>query len=94
MANITGKFNATGALSFLNTWSYGLGAEILVPKGRLELFESGVNHYYLYGHLYNPNSKIMVRTTTQMRMREVSWHILRLRRMPTNCLIHSLPGIS
>jgi hypothetical protein len=26
----------TGALSFLNGWSYNLGAEILVPKGRQE----------------------------------------------------------
>ena len=72
MAKTPGKFNATGALSFLNSWSYGLGEEIMVPQGRLQLFESGVNHYYNYGHLYNPNSKILVRTTTQMRMREVS----------------------
>ena len=26
----------TGALSFLNTWNFNLGAEILVPKGRQE----------------------------------------------------------
>lgn len=94
IANITGEFNATGALSFLNSWSYGLGAEIMVPKGRLELFESGVNHYYLYGHLYNPNSKIIARTTTQMRMREVSWHILQPIRISANCLNCSQPGIS
>lgn len=28
--------NFTGALSFLNTWSYQLGAEILVPIGQRE----------------------------------------------------------
>jgi hypothetical protein len=36
--NATGQFNATGALSFLNTWNYtlGKGAEILVPVGKQE----------------------------------------------------------
>ena len=34
--NATGKFNATGDLSFLNTWKYQLGDEILVPRGRQE----------------------------------------------------------
>lgn len=63
-----GKFEASGLLSFLNDWKYELGAEILVPKGRQELFESGVLHYYNYGRLYNPNSKIIARTTTQDRM--------------------------
>lgn len=52
----------------MNQWSYGLGAEILVPVGRQELFDSGVNHYYDYAHLYNPNTKIIARTTTQDRM--------------------------
>ena len=36
IANATGKINATGALAFLKTWKYNLGAEILVPKGRQE----------------------------------------------------------
>ena len=58
----------TGDLAFLNTWSYGLGAEILVPVGRQELFDSGVLHYYDYGHLYNTSTKIVARTTTQDRM--------------------------
>ncbi len=58
----------TGNLAFLNSWSYGLGAEILVPVGRQEMFDSGVLHYYDYGHLYNPNTKIIARTTTQDRM--------------------------
>lgn len=66
------KFKATGILSFLNEWKYELGAEILVPRGRQELFESGVLHYYQYAQLYNPHSKIIVRTTTQDRMLKVS----------------------
>ncbi|ROW18131.1 hypothetical protein VPNG_00096 [Cytospora leucostoma] len=61
-------FKASGPLEFLNDWSYKLGAEILVPKGRQELFDSGVLHSYMYSSLYNPRSKIIVRTTTQDRM--------------------------
>jgi hypothetical protein len=35
---ITGKgFSASGALSFLNTWTYKLGAETLTPFGRSQL---------------------------------------------------------
>lgn len=63
-----GSAGFTGDLGFLNTWSYGLGAEILVPNGRQELFDSGVLHYYDYGHLYNTSTKIIARTTTQDRM--------------------------
>lgn len=66
------KFEASGSLSFLNEWTFQLGAEILVPRGRQELFESGILHYYQYGQLYNPNSKIIVRTTTQDRMLKAS----------------------
>lgn len=61
-------FKASGPLEFLNDWSYQLGAEILVPKGRQELFDSGILHSYMYSSLYNPKSKIIVRTTTQDRM--------------------------
>lgn len=57
-----------GLLSFLNTWSYKLGSEILVPKGRQELFDSGVLFYYNYAQLYNTSTKIIARTTTQDRM--------------------------
>lgn len=72
VANNT-KFEASGPLSFLNEWKFELGAEILVPRGRQELFESGVLHYYQYGQLYNPHSKLIVRTTTQDRMLKVSF---------------------
>lgn len=61
-------FKASGPLEFLNDWGYALGAEILVPKGRQELFDSGILHSYMYSSLYNPNSRIIVRTTTQDRM--------------------------
>ncbi|KAH6675629.1 acid phosphatase [Halenospora varia] len=76
IANVTGKFKATSDLSFLNSWSYGLGAEIMVPAGRLQLFESGVLHNYMYAHLYDPKAKIIVRSTTQKRMRESVWNFL------------------
>ncbi|TQN74499.1 3-phytase A, partial [Colletotrichum shisoi] len=62
------KLKAKGVLEFLNNWKYQLGHEILVPKGRQELFDSGILHSYMYSSLYNPNSKIIVRTTTQDRM--------------------------
>jgi hypothetical protein len=72
IANASGTFEATGKLAFLNTWRYELGVEILVPRGRQELFESGILHYYNYGRLYNPNSRIIARTTTQVGR---SWHL-------------------
>ncbi|KAF2206081.1 3-phytase A precursor [Delitschia confertaspora ATCC 74209] len=72
-----GKFKAHGALAFLNDWRFMLGAEILVPIGKQELFNSGTLHYYQYGHLYpNNGSKIIARTTTQKRMRESAEYFL------------------
>ncbi|KAI9838306.1 MAG: hypothetical protein M1819_005574 [Sarea resinae] len=68
IAKAAGSLNATGALSFLNDWKFQLGAEILVPVGRGELLNSGILHYYQYGHLYNTSSKIIARTTTEDRM--------------------------
>lgn len=49
--NITrnGTAKWSGELSFLNSWKYQLGAEILVGRGRQELFDSGVLFYYNYG---------------------------------------------
>lgn len=87
VANVSATFKPKGKLAFLHDWKYELGAEILVPKGREELFESGkrfiyrppgsgsklmtvhsagVLHNYMYGALYNPNSKIIVRTTVSI----------------------------
>ncbi|EQL02205.1 3-phytase A precursor [Ophiocordyceps sinensis CO18] len=68
LASLSDSFNPKGPLAFLKDWKYQLGSEILVPNGRQELFESGILHNYMYGALYNPTSKIIVRTTTQDRM--------------------------
>ena len=38
LAAAAGTFQAKGALSFLNDWSYQLGGEILVPKGMPSLW--------------------------------------------------------
>ncbi|KAL5378201.1 hypothetical protein DPSP01_009312 [Paraphaeosphaeria sporulosa] len=71
LTDAKGKYQAHGALSFLNDWRNVLGAEILVPVGKQQLFDSGTLHYYQYGHLYpNDGSKIIARTTTQRRMLE------------------------
>ena len=51
-----------------STWSYELGAEILTPVGRQQLYDSGVLHQYQYGALYNPSTKIVARTTSQDRI--------------------------
>jgi len=67
-ASKSGDFNPKGPLAFLQNWKYELGANILVPKGRQELYDSGVLHSYMYGKLYNPKSRIIARTTTQDRM--------------------------
>ncbi|TAQ89790.1 hypothetical protein B7494_g1902 [Chlorociboria aeruginascens] len=72
IANYSEQFKASGQLSFLSDWKYELGAEILVPKGRQELFDSGILHYYKYGKLYNPDTKIIARTSTQDRMLKLS----------------------
>lgn len=72
-----GKFTGHGPLAFLNDWIFMLGAEILVPNGKQELFTSGTLHYYQYGHLYpNNGSKIVVRSTTQRRMTESAEYFL------------------
>ncbi len=63
-----GSTTFTGALSFLNTYSYNFGAEILVPQGHRELFDNGVRYYYNYGRLYNTSTKILARTTSEDRM--------------------------
>nr|XP_036585291.1 3-phytase a precursor [Colletotrichum truncatum]KAF6795188.1 3-phytase a precursor [Colletotrichum truncatum] len=63
IAKAQDKLKVKGALGFLKNWKYQLGHEILVPKGRQELFDSGILHSYMYSSLYNPNSKIIVRTT-------------------------------
>lgn len=68
LAKHSGKIKTSGPLTFLNDWKYELGLAILVNRGREELFQSGILHSYMYGSLYNPNTKLIVRTTTQDRM--------------------------
>lgn len=41
IANASDGFNPKGPLAFLKGWEYHLGSEILVPKGREELYNSG-----------------------------------------------------
>lgn len=41
IANASDDFHPKGPLSFLKDWEYHLGSEILVPKGREELYNSG-----------------------------------------------------
>ncbi|OAA73243.1 3-phytase A precursor [Cordyceps fumosorosea ARSEF 2679] len=69
VAGEKGKATFQKELAFLRDWKYELGNDVLVPKGRQELFDSGVLHGYMYGKLYDPEAgKIIVRTTTQDRM--------------------------
>lgn len=42
VANESAKATFKGSLGFLNHWEYLLGNDILVPKGRQELFDSGM----------------------------------------------------
>ncbi|KAL2838121.1 histidine phosphatase superfamily [Aspergillus pseudoustus] len=58
----------SGDLAFLNSWDYKLGEAELTARGRQELFDSGVLHFFNYGKLYNAASKIIARTTTMVRM--------------------------
>jgi hypothetical protein len=77
LAAAEGKFTGHGPMYFLNDWKFMLGAEILVPNGKAELFQSGTLHYYQYGHLYpNNGSKIIARSTTQRRMYESAEYFL------------------
>lgn len=69
MANLC--FFRSGKLSFLNDWTYKLGAELLTPFGREELFNLGVSFRVKYGHLLETtgSTKLPVfRTESQDRM--------------------------
>ncbi|KAL5514623.1 hypothetical protein ACEPAG_1939 [Sanghuangporus baumii] len=68
IVNGTG-FTATGNLTFLNTWTYKLGAEILTPFGRQQLFNLGVSFRVKYGELLKDFTGLPVfRTTSEERM--------------------------
>ncbi|WRT68776.1 uncharacterized protein IL334_005756 [Kwoniella shivajii] len=68
--NSKSNWNATDDLEFLNNWSYQLGAEILTPFGRSQLFNLGVSARVKYGFLLNKmKGRLPVfRTESQDRM--------------------------
>lgn len=62
-------FDATGPLEFLATWKFKLGAEILTPFGREQLYALGVGSRVKYGELLKGFSDLPVfRTTSEARM--------------------------
>jgi len=61
------KHNSSGNLSFLNGWEYKLGAEILTPFGREQLFNLGVSFRTKYGHLLREGQRPVFRTESQVR---------------------------
>jgi hypothetical protein len=68
----TGSLAFSGDLSFLNNWTYKLGAELLTPFGRSQNFNLGVAYRQLYGHLLNNFTEAgtipVFRTQSQDRM--------------------------
>ncbi|EIW64306.1 phosphoglycerate mutase-like protein [Trametes versicolor FP-101664 SS1] len=68
-------FSASGPLEFLNTWTYKLGAELLTPFGRQQLFELGIAFRVKYGHLLKDFTDLPVfRTTSEARMVDSALH--------------------
>ncbi|KAF4623104.1 hypothetical protein D9613_002089 [Agrocybe pediades] len=68
-------FSASGDLSFLNTWTYKLGAEILTPFGRSQLFNLGIGFRMKYGELLKDFKDLPVfRTTSEARMLDSALH--------------------
>ncbi|KAH7092348.1 histidine phosphatase superfamily [Paraphoma chrysanthemicola] len=64
--------SVSGELAFLSDWKYRLGAELLTPFGRSQLFMLGVAHRQLYGSLLNNFTEAgtipVFRTQSQDRM--------------------------
>ncbi|KAJ7302728.1 acid phosphatase [Mycena albidolilacea] len=74
LAGTTGV-NVSGPLGFLATWEYQLGAEILTPFGRSQLFDLGVGFRVKYGELLKGFTNLPVwRTTSQGRMVDSALH--------------------
>ncbi|KAG8816240.1 hypothetical protein FRC18_001111 [Serendipita sp. 400] len=61
---------AHGALSFLNTWTYKLGTDVLTPFGRQQLFDLGVSMRMKYGSMLEgfTDRLPVFRTESQDRM--------------------------
>ncbi|TFK56975.1 phosphoglycerate mutase-like protein [Heliocybe sulcata] len=65
----TSGFKASGPLAFLATWEYRLGAEILTPFGREQMYDLGVGFRVKYGELLKGFTQLPVfRTTSEDRM--------------------------
>ncbi|EKM83174.1 hypothetical protein AGABI1DRAFT_33745 [Agaricus bisporus var. burnettii JB137-S8] len=68
----TQKWTGSGLLTFLNDWTYKLGAELLTPFGRQQLFDLGVTMRVKYGYLlqnFTESDTLPVfRTESQDRM--------------------------
>ncbi|KAF8167786.1 histidine phosphatase superfamily [Crassisporium funariophilum] len=74
-AAATAGLTVSGALSFLNTWTYKLGAETLTPFGRSQLFDLGVGFRVKYGELLKGFHDLPVfRTTSEARMLDSALH--------------------
>ncbi|ORY18253.1 histidine phosphatase superfamily [Clohesyomyces aquaticus] len=67
-----GNLSFSGELTWLASWKYELGAELLTPFGRSQNFLLGVEHRQLYGHLLNNFTEAgtipVFRTQSQDRM--------------------------
>ncbi|KAG8816269.1 hypothetical protein FRC17_000379 [Serendipita sp. 399] len=66
----TTPIKAKGPLSFLNTWTYKLGNDVLTPFGRQQLFDLGVSIRMKYGSLLEgfTDRLPVFRTESQDRM--------------------------
>ncbi|KAG8886734.1 hypothetical protein FRB98_001035 [Tulasnella sp. 332] len=64
------KWRATGDLSFLNTWDFPLGNELLTPFGRQQMYDLGVTLRIKYGFLLQnfTDTLPVFRTESQDRM--------------------------
>ncbi|KAF7298396.1 AB hydrolase-1 domain-containing protein [Mycena kentingensis (nom. inval.)] len=69
---VADKWTASGALEFLNDWTYKLGEEVLTPFGRQQLFDLGISTRLKYGFLLKnfteTNTIPVFRTESQDRM--------------------------
>lgn len=71
--DMKGTLHFSGPLEFLNTYDpERLGLELLVPLGRQQLFESGVQHQVEYGNLIDTDlkdhGKLFIRAGSQQRI--------------------------
>ncbi|KAG8934951.1 hypothetical protein FRC02_008933 [Tulasnella sp. 418] len=69
-AKKSSKFKAKGQLKFLNDWNFQLGSELLVPFGRQQMYDLGVNLRIKYGFLLQNFTQTVpvFRTESQHRM--------------------------